>query len=306
MMASSKEKSLSSSSYGKGISFETEFFRRQQTLFQEVDGATIAYRKIGDGPALILLHGWPFSGLTFRKLIPHLSNRFTCYAIDVPGAGDTRWHDGTDFRFAAQAQSLRTFIDRLGIESYSVLAHDTGATLARLLALADPDRIQKLILLNTEIPGHRPPWIPLYGHLLGVPLSARVFALLFRSQTFVRSSLGFGGCFADLSLLNDDFAACFIEPLVESAVRLEGLRRYLRGFDWSLVDHFAKRHSEITAPVLMIWGEDDPTFPIGAARAMASQFPNCRRVTAIPRAKLLVHEEQPEAVSSEARSFLDA
>ena len=267
------------------ISPETAFFRRQQTLFQDVEGATLAYRKIGDGPPLILLHGWPFSGLTFRKLVPYLSKRFTCYVPDIPGAGDSRWYNDADFRFTAQAGRVRTFIDRVGIDSYSLLAYDTGGTLARMLALADRARVRKVVLLNTEIPGHRPPWIPLYGSLLAAPFTAHAFGVLLRSRTFVRSSLGFGGCFADSTLLNDDFAACVIGPLVHSARRREGMRRYLRGFEWSLVDAFAKQHRAITAPVLMIWGEDDPTFPIDA---------------------LLVHEEQPEAVSSEALSFLDS
>jgi pimeloyl-ACP methyl ester carboxylesterase len=56
--------------------------------------------------------------------------------------------------------------------------------------------------------------------------------------------------------------------------------------------------------VLLVWGEDDPTFPIARARAMAGQFRDCRGLVAVPRARLLLHEERPEAVAAAALPFL--
>jgi pimeloyl-ACP methyl ester carboxylesterase len=53
--------------------------------FYATPTADIAYREIGSGPPLVLLHGWPLSGLTYRQLIPYLAGRFTCYAVDLPG-----------------------------------------------------------------------------------------------------------------------------------------------------------------------------------------------------------------------------
>jgi pimeloyl-ACP methyl ester carboxylesterase len=56
-------------------------------------------------------------------------------------------------------------------------------------------------------------------------------------------------------------------------------------------------------PVLLIWGADDPTFPVALARAMVGQFPNAR-IAEIPGAKLLVHEEKPAEVARLALEFL--
>jgi len=117
-------------------------------------------------------------------------------------------------------------------------------------------------------------------------------------------SLGFGGCFVDLGLLDGEFHARVVTPLLASSRRLEGARRYLAGIDWELVDGLARRHREIAAPVLFVWGEDDPTFPIERARDMLPQLERCRGLVAIPHARLLVHEEQPAAVADAALPFL--
>ena len=272
--------------------------------FADVGSARIAYRTVGRGEPLLLIHGWPLSSFSFRRVVPRLAERFQCVLPDTPGLGETVWHANTDFRFAAQAESLRRFVDALGLSSYRILAFDTGATIARQLALIDTARVRRLVLLNTEIPGHRPPFIRFFQRTMRLPGSRFAMRALLRSRMLRRSPMGFGGCFVDLGLLDGEFQRGSIEPLLASATRLEGSRRYLFGIDWQLVDGLAQRHKEIAAPVLLVWGEDDPTFPIERARGMVPQFADCRGLVPIPRARLLVHEEQPAAVCAAALPFL--
>jgi haloalkane dehalogenase len=272
-------------------------------LFEDLGTVRLAYRKVGRGEPLLLVHGWPLSGLTYRKVLPALCERFTCYVVDLPGAGETEWTAETDFRFAGQTETLRRFIDRLGLESLAVVAQDTGATIARQLALTAGGRVKRLAMLNTEIPHHRPPWIRTYQTLSYLPLATRTFQALLGSRAYCRSSLGFGGVFKDLSLLEGEFHACFIEPLIQSSRRMEGQIRYLRGIDWELVDSLATRHRELEMPVLLLWGEEDETFPIARAREMLGQLPKGELVP-ISGAKLLLHEEQPERVGEELLRFL--
>jgi pimeloyl-ACP methyl ester carboxylesterase len=272
--------------------------------FADAGAARIAYRVVGSGEPLVLIHGWPLSSWSFRKLLPRLAAHFTCYLPDTPGLGETEWRDDTDFRFAGQAESLRRFADAVGLDAYALLAFDTGATLARQLALIDPRRVRRLVLQNTEIPGHRPPFIPLFQRTLPLPGSRAAMRALLRSRALRRSRMGFGGCFVDLSLLDGDFHTGSVAPLLDSPRRLEGARRYLAGIDWALVDGLATRHREIAAPVLFVWGEDDPTFPIGRARVMPGQLADCRGLVPIAGARLLVHEERPDAVADAALPFL--
>jgi pimeloyl-ACP methyl ester carboxylesterase len=128
--------------------------------------------------------------------------------------------------------------------------------------------------------------------------------LLLRVPALRRSPMGFGGCFEDPRLHEGDFHEAFVAPLLASQRRLEGARRYLAGIDWQLVDGLAERHREIRAPVLFVWGEDDPTFPIDRARSMVPQLADCRGLVPIPHARLLVHEEQPAKVAEAALPFL--
>ena len=92
---------------------------------------------------------------------------------------------------------------------------------------------------------------------------------------------------------------------LDSARLMEGQARALRGIEWPLVDAMAKGHRKISAPVLLIWGEDDPTFPIEGARQMARQFPNCHGLHPVPKTKLLVHEEAPKAVATLLLEFFE-
>ncbi len=270
----------------------------------QTSDATLALRRFGSGPALLLVHGFPLHGCTWRKLLPELARHFTCYVPDLAGKGDSDWSAGTDFTFMGHAERLKQLVDQLELKQYSVIARDTGATVARCLALIDPARVQKLVLINTEIPGHRPPWIPLYQFLTRLPGAQLSFRLLLSSRWYRRSPMGFGGCFTDLELLDGEFHQHTIQPLLKSPRRLEGVLRYLRGLTWPVVDALAENHRKITAPVLLVWGEDDPTFPIALAREMVPQFRNCRGLVTIARTKLLPHEEKPEQVLSAVLPFL--
>ena len=81
------------------------------------------------------------------------------------------------------------------------------------------------------------------------------------------------------------------------------MARYLRGLVWGPVDDLAKAHARLTMPVELIWGADDPTFPVAQARHMVMQFPDARLVE-IPGARLLVHEEKPADVVRAVLGFL--
>jgi pimeloyl-ACP methyl ester carboxylesterase len=264
-----------------------------------------AWRKFGSGPALVLIHGFPLSGYTWRKVLPALSQKFTCYVPDTPGLGETEWSEATDFTWHGQAQGFKALIDSWRLERYHLMAHDSGGTFARCLALLDPGRVARLALINTEMPGHRPPWIPLYQALMHVPGSLFGFSLLLRSRAFLRSGMGFGGCFNDLSLIDGDFHEHVVAPLLRDPRRLQGLRTSLLELKWPVVDALAQEHAKLTLPVHLIWGADDPTFPIANARAMLPQFPRAS-LTEIRGAKLLAHEERPDEVSRAALQFFAA
>lgn len=266
--------------------------------------AVLALRRFGHGPALLFVHGFPLHGYTWRHVLPALAQQHTCYVVDLAGMGDSDWNDDTAFDFDDHARRLKALVDKHVMQRYSIIAQDTGATMARRLALMDKTRVDRMVLINTEMPGHRPPWIVPYQWLMRLlPGTPTIFRGLLRFNWFVRSGMGFGGCFKDLSLIEGGFREQFITAYVNSAKRTEGMARYLAGLYWKAVDNLRLRHAELRMPVLLIWGEDDPTFPVSLAREMVPQFPNARLV-AIRGARLLVHEEKPDLVAAAALPFL--
>jgi len=143
--------------------------------FVDCGRARVGYHKAGRGPALVLLHGFPLSGATWRKMIPALAERFTCYAPDLVGFGASTSPVARDFSSEGQGEVFQRALSALGVTSYALLGNDTGGWIARELALVDGGKITHMVLSNTEIPGHRPPWIPFYQLLSTLPGAALGF-----------------------------------------------------------------------------------------------------------------------------------
>jgi pimeloyl-ACP methyl ester carboxylesterase len=193
---------------------------------------------------------------------------------------------------------------QLGVDSYALVGNDTGGWIARELALIDKPRVSRLLLTNTEIPFHRPPWIPMYQALAHVPGFGVVLRNFLRSPALRRSPLAFGGCFHDLTHLEGEFHRGFVEPLIETNARMEDALQFLRQMKFSRLDEFHDLHDELTLPTLFVWGADDPTFPEPRAREMARQFPNVAGFHQVKKAKLFVYEEHPREVARHIGRFL--
>ncbi|MEM7351925.1 MAG: alpha/beta hydrolase, partial [Acidobacteriota bacterium] len=234
-----------------------------------------------------------------------LAESFTCYVIDLPGLGDSDWTSGTDFTFTAQARRLGLLIEALRLDAYALVAHDTGATLARLVALSQPQRVTRLAMINTEMPGHRPPWIPFYQFTAGLPLARSVFRTLLSWRWFCSSSMGMGQFYTDKTLFDaPGYIAPYVDPLIRSKRRMRGMLAYLRGIEWAVVDRLRQQHREIDADVLLLWGVNDRTFPVDLAEAMVEQFEREVHFVRLPEASLMPQEERPEEVLDSLIPFL--
>jgi pimeloyl-ACP methyl ester carboxylesterase len=288
---------------------DNETLSRDRSARMFVEGSTrvgeasVHWRKDGSGPPLVFLHGFPLSGQTWDDVVLDLRDRFTCYAPDLIGLGESQSAANDDYSSPGQARAFRGMLSELRVESYALVGNDTGGWIARELALID-ERVSHLVLTNTEIPFHRPPWIPMYQALAHVSGFGVVMRQLLKSPVFRRSPLAFGGCFHDPSRLEGDFQRRFVEPLLVSDVRLEGTLRFLRRMKFARLDQFKDLHGKLAMPTLFIWGANDPTFPEPRARAMVAQFPNVAGFHSVANAKLFVYEEHPREVARLIRGFV--
>src|SRR5207244_12221655 len=113
----------------------------------------LAYWRFGQGPDVVLVHGWPLTAATFRHLVPALARHYTLHLFDLPGVGHSaEW--GGPIGLGPHAAALSAAIDTLGLGRYALVAHDSGGTIARLVA-ADDARAVALVLGNIEIPDRK-------------------------------------------------------------------------------------------------------------------------------------------------------
>lgn len=118
----------------------------------EVDGLKIHYLTAGEGPAVILLHGYAENSRMWRPLIPLLADRFTVIAPDLPGIGDSAIPaDGLDMKTAATR--MHALVRSLGFDRAEVVGHDIGLMVAYAYAAQFPKEVGKLILMDAFLPG---------------------------------------------------------------------------------------------------------------------------------------------------------
>jgi len=118
----------------------------------EVDGVKLHYLTAGQGPAVILLHGYTQTSHMWRPIIPLLAGKFRVIAPDLPGIGDSAIPaDGLDMKTAAIR--IHALAKSLGVEKARVVGHDIGLMVAYAYAAQFPAETEKLALLDAFLPG---------------------------------------------------------------------------------------------------------------------------------------------------------
>ena len=276
----------------------SELFRRQPDRFLDIGPGKgeVAYRRVGSGPDVLFVHGWPVNSATFRLLLPHLADHVTCHLVDLPGAGASRFTADTDLSLDNHIHSVRRVIDVLELDSVAVVGHDSGGMISRHAVASDP-RLRALGLIDTEqssglswkfktfLAGrHLPGFGAGLGWLAGKP-------------RLRRNRLVLGDAFLDRSLLDGEFDEFFLRRLHTDREYRAATIQLVRSFDTKYVTELAALHAKIDVPVALVWGEQDKFFPVAWAREMVSTFPNAH-LTVITNAGLFSHEERPAEVAA--------
>ncbi len=260
-------------------------------------GTAVACRKIGTGPDVLFVHGWPASGATYRGLLPHLVDHVTCHLIDLPGAGTSRFDEKSDLSITGHAAAVRTVMDELELDDVAVVGHDSGGMFARF-ALAGDERVRAWGLVDTEQPP-KPHWrFAAFLKIKYVPKFESVLAWAVNQQRLRRNEFVLGSCFQDSSLLDGEFEEFFLRPLAQDQHRQMGAGMFARNFDMALFGELAGLHAKIEVPVHLVWGDDDPFFPLDRTKTMMAGFGGPVDLTVIEGGRLFHHEEFPDQVAA--------
>jgi pimeloyl-ACP methyl ester carboxylesterase len=127
-----------------------------------VDGLKLHYTTGGQGPAVVLLHGFAETSRMWTPILPLLGQRFTVIAPDLPGIGDSSIPaNGINMKDAAI--SIHSLVRSLGIEKARVVGHDIGLMVAYAYAAQFPAEVEKLVVMDAFLPGVEG-WEPIYNN----------------------------------------------------------------------------------------------------------------------------------------------
>ena len=251
-----------------------------------VSGGELAYVDVGDGPAVLLLHGFPTSSYLWRREIWLLAQRMRVVAPDLLGYGESDKPPDADLSEPRQAGYVRELLHQLGIASLAVVGHDIGGGLAQILALdGDGPAVDALVLVD---PVCFDAW-PIEGvRMLQQATPDQISAAFV--EDVVRLTFDLGLRHRD-RLTADDLQTYLAPWLAEPAAFFRAARGITGG-------GLAGREPELRdldIPTLILWGEEDPFLPVELAERLGDTVPGST-TGLLPGCSHFLMEDAPQTV----------
>ncbi len=270
----------------------------------EAGGFRTHYLTGGEGPPLVLLHGHGESSGSWRWVLPTLARTHRVYAPDTPGAGGTAKISSVHSTPPSfYSDFLAAFLDTLGLERVALVGNSHGGNIALRLALAAPDRVTSLGLVDSSGLGREinpalmaltlPGSADAAAAWLSTPLGAPQWVLMLASLAFTHPLL------APPSWLAQQYL------LAQTPGHLQGVVACLRG-ELGLAGQREVVLDELPRlmmPTLVVWGTNDMIVPSCHARAAAARIKDCRLVM-IPNCGHLPQVERPDMFVTALGRFL--
>jgi pimeloyl-ACP methyl ester carboxylesterase len=268
--------------------------------FLNIAGQRVFYHRTGRGRPVVLVHGFMVSHWTWRHVIPELAVDHDVIALDLLGFGESDRPAATDFRYDAPAQMevVLAALDALGVERAAFIGHSMGGAIALYTAARRPERVERLVVVNALVYPYR---LPLSGQLILLPY---VGPLLFRTlytKSIVRGYMK-RSVYRDPALVTEDWVD-YVWERVNRPGGMDAAHASLRFCSDPTV--IARSVRAVRAPTLVVWGNDDRTFPAAHARRLVGDIAGAELVI-VPECGHAPPEEKPAAVVAAVTPFLAA
>ena len=260
----------------------------------------------GDGPPLMLVHGWPQTWYAWRILMPTLARDFSVVAVDQRGIGlsDKPQHG---YDTATLASDLVALMDVLGHSRFALYGTDVGMPIAYALAADHRNRVDRLVVSEAPLPGISPS-PPLF---LPPQLNERLWHLAFNQLPEIneqlvtgREDIFFGAEFdasAGTKKLPRDTVRYYIDTLAADPDHLRGSFGFYRALPTSIAQNEQRKTRRLTLPVLAIGGAESSGE--GVANTMKLTADDVQTLV-IPGCGHWVAEQAPDEVLVALAAFL--
>jgi pimeloyl-ACP methyl ester carboxylesterase len=243
--------------------------------FLAVHGARVAHynQGQGNGPCLVLLHGFPTSCFLWRDVIAALRRRYHIIAPDLLGLGDTSAAMDADHSLRGQALLVEGLLDRYKVEDVVVVGHDIGGAVGQLLAMGMSRRVRGLALVASAAYDNWPvavvrklqhiaAWRSVWHAAVRMGMTR---ALGFADSGF-RRGVKFPGSIDDQTIEE------YLRPHRLSVSSRDHLRRLLLALDNRETRRAAHKLNKLDLPAMVVWGADDAFLPVTWGRRLAADI----------------------------------
>jgi pimeloyl-ACP methyl ester carboxylesterase len=254
----------------------------------------IAYDVLGFGPPLLLVHGTPTNSYIWRNVALRLADRFSVYAFDLLGFGQSERRRDLDVSIPAQARLLAELVEILGLDTPSVAGHDIGGAVALRAHLLEGVTFGCIALIDSVA---LRPWI--------TPTTRHIKGHLDTYQTMPNQTFE--------ALIASHLRTATYRPMDQAtlATYLDqwkgemGQKLYLQKdaqLDENYTAEFEPLLPTITVPVRIIWGENDAWLPPATADRLHGLIPGSDLVL-LPRTGHFAMEDSPQEVAAPLFDF---
>jgi pimeloyl-ACP methyl ester carboxylesterase len=256
----------------------------------------VRYGIQGQGLPVILVHGTPWSSFNLRHLIKGLSSYYQVHYFDLLGYGRSDKIEA-DVSLGIQNRLLDALIEHWELKKPFIVGHDFGGTTVLRNHILDRRDFSKIVVID---PVALSPWgSPFFKH---IEKHEDAFSTVpdFIHSAIVEAYIKTAAC--------QELSQQTVEGIIAPWCGPQGKPAFYRQIaqaDSKFTDEFQERFSEVRAPVLILWGEDDKWIPCSQAFELQKKIKGSKLIT-IPDAGHLVIEEKPKVLVQEIRKFIES
>jgi pimeloyl-ACP methyl ester carboxylesterase len=274
-----------------------EACREAPGSFVELPGGRCHYREAGEGPPVVLIHGFMYSTVMWESVLEPLSAHFRVLALDLFGWGYSSRDEGRNYDYQLYADQLRSFLDALGLERAALVGQSMGGGAAIRFAVQHPERVERLVLVD---PSSLPNPLPLAGQLFALPLVGELLMTAGGDAVLAKNLRDHW--FHDPARVTPEYVA-----RVGASLRIRGsswtVLNILRTLDFGSQEALLDQLAELGLPTLLVWGRQDAAVPLELGRRMQRLLPGAELLV-IDDAGHTPHEEHPEVFLERVVPFL--
>jgi epoxide hydrolase 4 len=272
------------------------------------NGIRLHYVTQGEGPLMLMLHGFPEFWYSWRHQIPEFAKDYKVVALDLRGYNDSdKPKDTSAYRMSELIKDVEGVIRGLGYDRCVLVGHDWGGAIAWQFAYAHPEMVDRLIILNLPHPAK-------FSEGLRTPQQLLRSSYIFFFQLPVLPELVLQA--GDYQMVANALRGMAIDKTTFSP---EDLERYKdaaakRGALTAMLNYYrnilqqgmvAKEWGKLSVPTLLIWGENDAALGIELTYGTEAYVEDLT-VRYIPNCSHWVQQEKPDLVNQYMREFLAA